>query len=448
MSETAVTVSDKNTLVVLLALELIDLEKDVEDIVRRLRDATDRKERSVRILLRIANTAGVTGTPNAFEKQVAVAHGLLATGVPAQVILASSEGEFETDCLTVRMPPGGDVDELALALSDVVFVDPIAHGSPLAVQAKKSGKIVIEPGNHLPQLHDTQSISEGLDPYNGTKVRIGSRIFGRFQLLMEGILSFDGSGPKGFRGGIQRLCNDVKRSWSSFDGFPAPSDDCRSPDERSFDEASPIVRCFKALDRSAVYGSFLHRDAIWASVLFAGSAVLAAIAGTLSNDHRLAFVEAVFLIAFASLSFWVRYTKLEERWSACREGAEQLRIIRLCLPLMIATKCITSADTPSSVHRETPSLRLRRNVVDEVKRAVREHGLPTLRQCASAKSAARWVRYVVRDQLTYSRGAHIRLERREHRMRWFTGFLLAAAIVAVASPPYSSHARDSLAGVA
>ncbi len=68
----------------------------------------------------------------------------------------------------------------------------------------------------------------------------------------------------------------------------------------------------------------------------------------------------------------------------------------------------------------------------EVKRAVRDQGLPDLPPALSALDAARWLDFVVADQTDYHRKNSLKLECAEQRLNRLTVFLFALAVLAVA----------------
>jgi len=70
--------------------------------------------------------------------------------------------------------------------------------------------------------------------------------------------------------------------------------------------------------------------------------------------------ELLVLLLIVALVLSARLARLQDRWTACRLGAEQLRIARMCLPLLMAPPALR--DT-----RDKP--RARRPPMDEIHRS-------------------------------------------------------------------------------
>ena len=143
-------------------------------------------------------------------------------------------------------------------------------------------------------------------------------------------------------------------------------------------------------------------------------------------------LELAALILIIIFVYLARRNQLQDRWTACRLGAEQLRIARLCLPLLVVPRALSSVDTgwgtESAVGRRRD---LTLVVLSEVKRAVRDHGLPRLAGTQSPGQAARWVKFIVHDQLGYHERNNAKLERAETRLRHIIDLIFVAVIVAV-----------------
>ena len=147
------------------------------------------------------------------------------------------------------------------------------------------------------------------------------------------------------------------------------------------------------MDRSALYGSRKHRDITWINHLSAGFAVLFAVLGQVGYrdlpDHAVGAErldwhrffwhgwewgasELAALLLIILLVTLVLRSKLQERWTACRLGAEQLRIARMSLPLLVLPPALATEDTsPEGEHVDYELAALA-----QVKRAVRQQGLP------------------------------------------------------------------------
>jgi hypothetical protein len=200
-------------------------------------------------------------------------------------------------------------------------------------------------------------------------------------------------------------------------------------DRAALDSGRPIVAAFDRLDRSAVYGAYIHRDLALAVYLAAAFAVLFAVAGHIELVHGLPrwawpggeLVALGIVLATTLISGAIR---LQDRWTACRFGAEQLRIARMCLPLLVVPRALCSVD---KVPRADESGR----ALAELKRAVRDQGLPDLSPAMSPLDAARWLNTVVADQTAYHRNNHHKLECAEQRLNLLTVILFGIAVLAV-----------------
>ena len=134
----------------------------------------------------------------------------------------------------------------------------------------------------------------------------------------------------------------------------------------------------------------------------------------------------------ALLVFFPRRGRLQDRWTACRLGAEQLRIARMCLPLLVLQRALISKDTwPSQQRPDAGAVGLNHEVLSEVKRSIRDHGLPRVDGTGSPEQAARWVDCIVSDQIAYHANNHRKLERVESSLRMVAAVLFIAATLAV-----------------
>src|SRR5262249_44433292 len=125
-----------------------------------------------------------------------------------------------------------------------------------------------------------------------------------------------------------------------------------SPDRAAVCPSSPIVAAFEAMDRRALHGSYIHRDIAWLTHIGAAFAVFAAVAGSVYPSYLVLWVILEFLPlrAIAGGVFWPRRSGLQERWTACRLAAEQLRIARMSLPLLVLPPALATQDKPSAGH--------------------------------------------------------------------------------------------------
>jgi hypothetical protein len=199
------------------------------------------------------------------------------------------------------------------------------------------------------------------------------------------------------------------------------------------------------MDRSALYGSRKHRDITWINHLSAGFAVLFAVLGQVGPDHadgaeRLDWhrffwhgwewgaseLAALLLIIF--LVTLVLRSKLQERWTACRLGAEQLRIARMSLPLLVLPPALATEDrSPEGEHVDYELAALA-----QVKRAVRQQGLPCVDYGSTTPAAgAAWPHLIVADQLHYHESNHITLERAEKSLSAVTAFIFLGSMAVV-----------------
>jgi hypothetical protein len=348
-----------------------------------------------------------------------------------QILLAADAAPPPTKARCVHAPPGmspDDQNEFALALCDVVLVGPGSEQHPVARTAVQLGKSVIAPGAGL-RLLTHKAFLLGLDP-ESPGWRILRRINGRLeQAILElwafGWFGWDRTGRAKSTEAL-RKCITWRRLPNAY--FPAG----KSPDRAAGDSSAKIVAAFEAMDRTALHGSHIHRDIIWFTYSAAAIAVLAAVVGVLrhSGPGIWAGLELTALVAVFGAVFWARATRLQDRWTACRLAAEQLRIARMSLPLLVLPPALATADTPQPGHSDD---QIDFVALDEVKRVVRDQGLPQLDPTFSAKEAAEWVSLIVSDQVGYHLRNHRKLECAETRLRGAAEFFfyLALAVVIV-----------------
>jgi hypothetical protein len=219
--------------------------------------------------------------------------------------------------------------------------------------------------------------------------------------------------------------------------------------EHGVDQAGPVRARFELLDRSALFGSRLQRDIIWIVHLCAGLAVLAAVIGEIYHGASVIaasrVVELLALITILGLIILARRMNLQERWTACRLGAEQLRIARMCLPLLALPPALTARDTPVAdgaapapakpptrwAFWRWPTTDLTPIALAEVKRVVRDQGLPSARTGLEPRRAAKWLQLIVGDQASYHDVNHRKLEQAEKGFLVLTAALFFLALVAV-----------------
>jgi hypothetical protein len=446
--------ADASTLIVLMTSDTVGVSPDVA----LLRGTIAHAETKVRVLVLAMDDDGIRLAKSLVDGQVELE------------LLVGSDVSIEPSAVTyARMPPGTKPEnqvEFALALADVVLADRHCHGPDpqrdgpdpqprgpdLVARARRLGKPVIAPGMGLPSLPPIRSVSEKLDPQ--ARPRPGRRHFfaGRIEqfsiellgLLVPQVDSF------GDRLGRVIACLRFNGEWGPKSWFPRECKDT-SPDTRGYDESSALVRRFEALDRSAVLGAYRHRDLTWVAHFGGAWAVLAAVVGAVlifggkhgdaapgAVEHVSPWiifwgaVELALLMLVVGIVLGLQHRRLQGRWTACRLGAEQLRIARMCLPLLVLQKALISPDVwpdhkpPVST---VPDLTL--DVLTEVKRAIRDHGLPRPDPSGAPEKAARWVKCIVDDQIGYHEKNHRKLRCAERSLRWIADLAFLAAFTAV-----------------
>jgi hypothetical protein len=404
------------------------------DGVERLRASLMAPGRSVRVLLCVPE-----GVDPSFA--VSIARALEAISVEMQILRHSSIPNLGTTAFELCAPADmlrNDQIEFALALSDVVLK--VGKSEPQLEKAARSlDKKVVPLGEALPQLFCAHSITDGLDPRGPGWLASKRSKFGRIEQAMLEVCTFEWIGWD-----KERRAENAKRLKRCFQGgwkvepYFAP-DEWRqlAPDPATLDESAPIVSRFEAMDRSALYGSYVHRDLIWVTYFLAAFAVLAAVAGALSDAHSWwAFfwgcVEVVALVAVLGLIVASRRFDLRDRWTACRLGAEQLRIARMSLPLLVLPSALaTTVTTLAGDSYITKEAEFGSRALEEVKRAVRDQGLPRLTAPLEPSKAAAWIHCIIADQIDYHRRNHAKLDQVETYIGVATGVLFFFALIAV-----------------
>lgn len=424
-----------STLVVLLVPELLGAQADVSTIRETVGTATT-PANPVRILMLI--TPKCDASDQTRHEQLMSFAGKICS-VPElniEVILAHGATNPDPRRVSVQLPESADAVGFALALSDVAMTGTGSQCPQLRKRLEDFGTTIVPVAGPLPRLPTLDSVTANLDPEAAGWRARGRRFFGRLEQVIQRLFEFDlivtktGSPKK-----------SALRLWKCFVGwggpvayFAQPPAKNASPDKRSFDPASPLVTQFDLFDRSAVYGSSIHRDAIWATHIFATLAVLCAIAGHLFHDISTGanWAELAFL-GFVAYIIWLAQShNLQHRWTACRFGAEQLRIARMCLPVMVLPDALVirneaaQGKASSDVYRDGTERALL-----EVQRAVRDHGLPRFDNAPTPHQAASWVAFVVNDQLKYHKDNAHRLERVESRVIFFVKCAFIFSLLAV-----------------
>lgn|SRR5215831_4542896 len=442
--------------VVLLLPDVLGASTDPAQLRATLVDPA----KAVRVLLCLTDSTGH-----------ALATTLADLGIEAEILLGPGVDAPVTKSFVLRAPLGTsstDQIEFALALSDVVLVASASEQSPLIRTATELRKPVIVSGDRLPAIPPLASVSDRLDPDLPGWHACGRSFFGRFEQAVMELLAFNWLGRKeGVAESSKRLWKCFGREWRPGAYFAPSHWPELAPDRTARDKSSRIVTVFDAMDRGALHGSYIHRDLAWFERLGAAFAVFAAVAGQLSHNLAAAtgelshskgwgVAELVTLLLVAFMVIWARRTRLQDRWTACRLGAEQLRIARMSLPLFVLPPALATADAPPAGDDHTsrepeldfsapatanaPPARDGRTskqpeldflALAQVKRVVRDHGLPRLDTDFTPVQAAAWLHLIVKDQIGYHRSNHRKLDRAERRLRRVTQVIFLTAILAV-----------------
>jgi hypothetical protein len=413
-----------HTSVVLLAPELFPTPPDQP----ALHTTFTHPHRPTRLLVRLAAPT-----------DLALAEALAHAGVAVELLVPAGMVLPPTPLPLARMPPGStesDTDELALALSDALLADANPPDLPLVRLAHQLTKPLLTPGKQ-PAVPpgSRRSMTHHLDPEQSGWHRALRRYWGRWEQFYLELFAFNWKGRQ--HGGIATSSRRLRgclfsRKWEHTPYFAPETPESwkdLAPDRAAIDPTTPIVATFDRLDRSALHGAYIQRDLAWATHLVAAFAVLFAVAGSIGLFPALpdwvwpvGELLALFIVVVATV--FSRSVALQDRWTACRFGAEQLRIARMCLPLLVVPSALCSVD---EAPKGDDSLR----ALAEVKRAVRDQGIPRLSPTPSPIDAAKWVELVVTDQRTYHRNNHRKLHCAEQRLNGLTIILFVMAFIAV-----------------
>jgi hypothetical protein len=358
-----------------------------------------------------------------------------------------------------------DHTEFALALSDVVLLAPEFIPLTSATLSKQSpelkkflrtvedlGKLKVEPGDPLPALPSLTDVTLGLDPERPGWFR-GPRYYfwvGRLEQFALELFASRWCNLKTAWDSFKRLakCLDAERRPGSY--FAPKGWQKDAPDKEARD-SSRIIACFNALDRSAVYGSQKHRDFVWMEYLGAAVAVLLAVAGYVNKGPPAwGFGELAVLLLVGFLVLYSRITRLQDRWTACRLGAEQLRIALMSLPLLVLPEALATREVQAAAprgDRHETETKVDFCALQLVKRAVRQHGLPRLDQEKfKSPQAIAWLRLIIGDQIEYHERNHSKLDRAESGLRTVSQLIFLSAIVAVLGHLYAEfkHAHAEI----
>lgn len=417
----------RNQVIALLLPDLVDCTTEYE----RLRKTFDETAADKRLLVCIPD-------PNSSAE--ALLSTLKGLGVEKQFLLGHEVEKPQTDEFVVKAPPGirreypagGDQDrddliEFALALSDVVLVSSgNEHKQWAQYASNKLNKTLVTVGSSLPPIPlDTVDVTKNLDPEIPGWHSWGSCAFGRFEQFWLECLALCGWGDGKKR---KHRLRRIFGRWYP-DPYFAPGawqDLC--PDKAAVESPSELIRSFNAMDRSASHGSYIHRDVTWITHIGVALAVLSAVAGYGFDYAWLSWVEVGSLLVVLVLVLLVRRQRLQDRWTACRFGAEQLRIMRMSLPLLVLPPAFATVDVEESGDIEEP-VDFQFAALTQLKRAVRQQGLPRVDYTAlTPVDAARWVQLIVGDQMHYHEHNHHTLERAERSLAIFSTALFVASM--------------------
>jgi hypothetical protein len=420
--------SEERKTIALLLPDLVDCAADSEALGQTLRTAPS----ATRVLVCIPDSPAEP-----------LLSAVAAIDVDTQVLFGHEVEKAGARVTVVRAPPGmsrNDLIEFALALSDVVLISTRHENKRWARHASKNlGKTLVAVGSPLHRLSsEALDVTSGLDPEGRGWHVLGGCIFGRLEQAMLEFLALFG------RGGERRK-NRIWRSfwprWWPVSYFAPEGWEESCPDEAAAAKDSHLTGCFEAMDRSALYGSHIHRDITWAAHFGVACAVLFAVLGYVGSHYlRFAVLEFVSLL-FAGSVIWARFIKLQERWTACRLGAEQLRIARMSLPLLVLPRALATADA-ENIGDDAVDYEL--SALVQVKRAVRQQGLPHVDYSSvPAVEAARWLKLVVNDQIRYHERNLQTLERAEVTLNAISTMIFLASLITVALPLFVPSLRHS-----
>jgi len=370
-------------------------------------------------------------------------------GAESEILLGPAVAAPTTKAFALRAPPGTlplQQTEFALALADTVLFAPGCEQNSWFRAAKALGKPTIAIGEPMRDNRSVEAAHHRLDPETPFRRRAwGRRMCGRLEQFLLELFAFNWRGwhEGGVRHSWGRLRKCVAAGWRPGSYFGPSSWPQLAPD-RSALQSSKIIACFDALDRSALYGSYVHRDLVWLEHIGAGFAVFAAVAGYIELwgglFHHLGWhtdwvwggLELATLIGIATMVGLVRRTQLQDRWTACRLGAEQLRIALMSMPLLVLPSALATSDEPPPADEHgAQDTQFGFFALAQVKRAVRDHGLPRLDPTLTIAQAAEWLHLIIRDQIGYHHGNHGKLEHAENRLRFLTKWIFILTMAAV-----------------
>ena len=392
------------------------------------------------------------------KEDIALAEAIAKDGIAVQVLLPEGQFRCDTQLRCAQIPPDsgpGDCDKLALALSDTLLVpEPLPASSSLLRHAHNRGMTLLRQGATQAGLSKPgKQLTHWIDPdSHEERGRLGPRA-GRLEKLVLEVAAWNWRGfhESGFKETHKQIrkCFCPHDKWDHGHYFAPDGWAKLNPDRAARDEGAPIAAEFARLDRSALFGSRMHRDAIWIAFTLGAFAVFCAIAGAvvlfgpasgllaglIGGAHAAtvaehvaegvwAGLELLLLVGVVLIIVALQATHLLDRWIACRYGAEQLRIARMCLPLTIVPPILSHPD-------DQPKSEEYQRALAEVIRAVRDQGLPDIGCELQPKAAVEWLDLIVHDQTKYHHDNHRKLHSAEKRFKLIIAGLLFIAIGAV-----------------
>ena len=219
------------------------------------------------------------------------------------------------------------------------------------------------------------------------------------------------------------------------------------------DDSAPIVARFEALDRSALRGSYLHRDLIWFVHLGAAYAVFLAVYGEIAHarepNSQHNFWDQVFsstgfellvlllIVAIARMCLpllmappALRDTRDKPRARRPANGTKSIAAHELATVQRIAGHQMRSKDAPPPSDTETAE-ELTFRALAEGKRAMRDQGLPRVPPDFTSQQAAQWLKFIVADQAKYHDDNFRKLEHAEKNLHFFTAIFFGVSILGV-----------------
>jgi len=213
----------------------------------------------------------------------------------------------------------------------------------------------------------------------------------------------------------------------------------------SWPEADDVnsVSQFERFDLSANAAATIHRRCIW--ILYACStlAILSAVAGVNGFfEHEFSAlwgVSEIFLLLF--IVFALKLQKLNNwhgRWIAERFMAEQLRYLRMGLPLLAIPKLFS--EPAWSVNSDSTKLQLQSAELWFLQKVLRAEGLPKMKDkdnpfysLAKAPDFSTYIQSVIEDQSNYHVDTRDKLKRTHNILHKMSFMFFVATIVAVAA---------------